>query len=181
MPGSPIPERLLSQLLWRHLTWHLGVGLLIWTGMVTPYNLIAYLQERQSILHSDFYTQLPASSTTSAIDNLISQYALTATYVLLFGLVAAASSALIRYPILTYLARRVRTRRELAWKSLAVFELSIALLAFIPWPIAYNQPGAAMAARQFWVLWVLTLPWLLATGLASRRLATALGLPHEVA
>lgn len=179
MPDSPIPERLLSQLLWRHLTWHLGVGLTIWTGMVIPYNLIAYLQKRQSILHSDFYAQLSASSTTSAIDNLISQYALTAAYALLFGLIAATISALIRYPVLTYLASRARTRRELVWKSLLLFGISVVLLSLIPWPVAYNRFSVEMIGFQLRALFIFTLPWLMATWLASRKLAAALALPDK--
>ncbi|OGX86071.1 hypothetical protein BEN48_13585 [Hymenobacter glacialis] len=59
-----------------------------------------------------------------------------------------------------------------------LFELSIALLALTPWLVAYNQFSAEMVKTQFSVSVVLTLPWLLATGLASRRLAAALAL-HE--
>ncbi|WP_310394024.1 hypothetical protein [Hymenobacter sp.] len=165
------PSRRLSQLLWHHYRWHLWVGLAIGAGAALPYALLDYLRERR-LVPSDSSAFDPA-----AISSLNGKYASLAFYCLLFGLIFAAVGGLVRHPLLVLVSRRAATRSELVWKSLLVFGASVALLAFIPWPIAYNQFSMSMVGRQFLASSLFSLPWLIATGLASRKLAAELGLP----
>lgn len=170
MPDSPIPERLLSQLLWRHFRWHLWVGLAIWTGIVLVGSILYYLKES----HSDYYVRNP-----DAIGSLIGQQAYTTLLYILFGLIPATISGLTRRPFLAFLCRNARASQELVFKSLLLFGASVALLSLIPWPIAYNQFSMEMIRRQLLALSLFGLPWLITTGLASRKLAAALALPDK--
>jgi hypothetical protein len=98
---------------------------------------------------------------------------------LLAGFLFAAFSGLLRHKILASLSKRARTRRELVWKSLLAFEFIVLILSLVPWPVAYNQFSLSMVQWQFQAGFLLSLPWLLANGLASRKLALALGLPER--
>lgn len=63
---------------------------------------------------------------------------------------------------------------------MVVFEVSVVLIALVPWPIAYNQFSLVMVWHQSVAIFFLSLPWLIATGLASRKLAAALGLSQRI-
>ena len=124
-------------------------------------------------MHSDFY----ANNRATVHSNVATNYAWLGVMLLLSGLIPAIIGGLVRYYFLASLSRTAQTSNELIWKSLLGFELLVALAAFVPWPIAYNQFSLAMVGRQFLVAFVFSLPWLITTGLASRSLAAALGLP----
>ncbi|WP_070733912.1 hypothetical protein [Hymenobacter glacialis] len=163
-PANRPNSQQLSQLLWQHYRWYLRAGTGIWACTMLPLFSFSPLFPAYSInknLFASFYERLEIT-----------------LLFLVFCLLYPSVSGLVLHPLLTYMARVARTRTALVWQSMLLFELSIALLALTPWLVAYNQFSAEMVKTQFSVSVVLTLPWLLATGLASRRLAAALAL-HE--
>ena len=176
MPRNTIQQPPLSPLLWKHFNWHLWVGLAIWSGVVLPFVFVQYLHKRGSNLNLSFYAQNPARM----INGLNAEHVNLAFYLLLFGLIFATIGGLVRHPFLALLSRKADSCNELVRKSLLVFVISVALLAFIPWPVAYNQFSISMVGHQFLICFLFSLPWLIATGLASRRLAVALGLPDAI-
>lgn len=165
------PQQLrFDQLLCRYFIWQLGVGAAVWTVLLAVFNLYKYAQQRDFILYENFY----ASSRVASLHKLANNTLETTWLMLLFGLLPAVVGGLLRQPLLAALSRRACTAGELVWKSLALFELSVFILALIPWPTAYNTFGLESFVRQFLVLSAFSLPWLLSTGLASRRLGLAL-------
>ncbi len=168
MLPSDSPALPVSHLLWWHYRWHLGVGLAVWAGLGVAVVAVRYLQSHGFMLHDHqpgWRMYRPANDC----------FALA---VLLVGVaVPAAIGGLIRFPVMEYLSRHAQSRRELVWKSMLAFELMVVVAALVPWPIAYNQFSAEMIRGQLLAGFLLSLPWLLSTGLASRKLADALGLP----
>ena len=173
VPFATQPSRV-SSLLWQHYRRHLWVGLLIWVSAVVPIVSFQYFKERALITHDSLY----ANQLATHLDDLATNYLSLALMVLLCGFIPAIIGGLIRHYFLELIINSAFTYNELVWRSLLLFELSVLLAAFIPWPIAYNQFSLSMIGRQFLGAFVLSLPWLIATGLASRKLATSLALPH---
>ncbi|MBF9142015.1 hypothetical protein [Hymenobacter properus] len=172
MPSPAAQPPQLSRLLWWHYRWHLVVGLAIWTGVVAAFVLAKYLQDRSIILHEPFYAHNQAESLLHAA----SSNAELGFMLLVTGFVPAAIGGLIRFPAMEFLGRRARSRNELIWKSLLVFAALVFIATLVPWPIAYNRFSAEMVGRQLRVLSLISLPWLLSSGLASHKLARRLGL-----
>ncbi|GAA4495250.1 hypothetical protein GCM10023172_06670 [Hymenobacter ginsengisoli] len=134
--------------------------------------LYQYWQQRAQVLQEPFYANhLGKALATVAADN-----AETAGMLFLGAFSIALMGSALRYPFLAAAIRKTRTRRSLTARFLLVFLLQVAALAIPPWPIAYNQFGLESISRQLVVLFLLNLPWLVATGLATRRLAAALQL-----
>ncbi len=152
--NSPPPP--LSQLLWAHYRWHLGVGLVIGGSLLAALAGYDYVREERLFQGFGFYA-----------------------FMLWTGFLFAAISGLMRHNVLASLSKGARTRRELIWKSLLAFELIVLLLSLVPWPVAYNQFSLSMVRWQFLAGFLISLPWLIATGLASRKLAVVLGLPQN--
>ncbi len=159
-----------SQLMWQYFGWHLWVGLLIWAGWVIPFTFYYHWNDLQ--LRYD-----TMSSTKAAY--LTNQALQTGFISLMFGLVVAVVSGLVRFPFLKYVACHARSRRELTLKFVFVFIVSIPVIALIPWPIAYNTFSLTMIWNQGRAVLMLSLPWLIATVLAMRKLAAALGLDNQ--
>ena len=171
---APQP-RPLSELLWHHYRWHLWLGLALWMSTALPLIFFDYMAKRAMIFQNAFYDHNRAFF----LNNLARESAWFAAMCLLVGLAFAAIEGVLRHPFLVLLSRHARTRKELVWKSLVLFELLIFLSALIPWPIAYNQFSVSMVGHQFLACFLVSLPWLITTGLASRKLAAALALPHD--
>jgi hypothetical protein len=157
-------------LLWRHFTWHLWVGLAIWCVCAGPTLFYFYWQQREQVFQEPLY----ANHLGSALTNVAVEYGQNALLLSLFAVIVAFVGGCLRYPFMKALRRKAHTRNGFIVKSLLLFELSVLLLALPPWPIAYNKFGIESISRQLLVLFLISLPWLVATGLASRRLATSL-------
>lgn len=170
MAAPPTPPPPLQILLWRHLSWHLWVGLATWVGVVIPYLCYRYWDGRRVILHESFY----ADHLAEALNDLAQNYIQLAIMLALAGFIPATIGGFIRRPFLASVCRKAPARHEIIWKSLTLFELSVLLLALLPWPIAYLGYSCESIGRQFLVASAFSLPWLVATGLASRKLAKAL-------
>lgn len=170
MPPPTTQQLSFDRLLWRHFTWHLVVGTAIWAGVVALVSLYNYFEQRSFILHDDFYAPDRAASLSRLASNTFE----LAMMLLFSGIIPAIVGGLIRQPFLAALSRRARSTSQLIWKSLVLFELLVCGLALVPWPVAYNAFGLESFGRQLRVLFLFSLPWLVSTGLASRRLARAL-------
>jgi len=175
MPRATVPRPLLRSLRWRHFNWHLWVGLAIWAGVVLVFISYQYSSSRHRILHTDSYTE--NNFQAYALANKASEMVKDAVMLLIGGFLLALVGGLLRTPLLRALSHKTRTPNELVWLSLLLFELSVFLLALMPWPLAYNTFNWDIIQRQFLILFVGSLPWLFTTGVASHRLAIALRLP----
>ncbi|MFD1469218.1 hypothetical protein ACFQ48_13370 [Hymenobacter caeli] len=175
MPAHAISPPRLSQLVWHHYRWHLWVGLLIWASAVMPFAFIDCVKKKSLITASAYY----ANNHADAITSLACDQLETAVILLLLGLASAAVCGLIRHYYLFSISCKALTPNELVYKSLLAYEIPLVLMALVPWPVAYNRFSLSMVGHQLIIYLLFSLPWLLATGLASRRLATALFLPHS--
>ncbi|RZK19284.1 MAG: hypothetical protein EOO56_14440 [Hymenobacter sp.] len=164
----------LPLLLWRHFNWHLWMGFIIWLSLVLAFIFYKHTMAKHTILTSEFYTE--NTFQTEALANKAHEMVQDAIFLLIGGFLLAMVGGLLRKPIMTIISRNARTRSELIWKSLVLVELSVFMLALLPWPVGYTF-GLEDIERQFLVLSVGSLPWLLTTGIASHRLAVALRLP----
>lgn len=170
MPPLTAQQLCFDLLLWRHFTWQLWVGTAIWASLVALVCLYQYVEQRSFILHDDFYAPDRAASLSRLAGNTLA----LAVMLSFSGFVLALVGGLVRQPFLAALSRRARSAGALVWQSLVLFELLVCVLALIPWPIAYNTFGLESFGRQLRALFVLSLPWLASTGLASWQLASAL-------
>jgi hypothetical protein len=160
----------LKVLLWRHFNWHLWVGLAIWNVCAGTTLFYLYWQQREQVFQEPFY----AGHLEDALSNVAVEYIENSLLLSLFAFIIAFVGGCFRYPFLAALSRKAHTRTRFVVKSLLIFELSVVLLSLPPWPIAYNSFGIESISRQVLVLSLFSLPWLVATGLASRRLAVSL-------
>jgi hypothetical protein len=157
----------LKALLWRHFTWHLWVGLAIWSVCAGLSLFYLYWQQRAKVFQEPFY----ANHLVDALRNVAVEYVENGLLLSLFAFIVAFVGGCLRYPFMAALSGKARTRSGFVVKSLLIFELSVLLLSIPPWPIAYNRFGIESISHQLLALFLCSLPWLVATGLASRRLA----------